>query len=168
MWFHLDTVVAVADAIAEQLAEIDPDDAENYRANAEKFGADLAPLDKRLTDLGTGHHARYVQTEPVGQHLFDTAEFHDVTSKGFLSAIEEDSDPAAADFVATRDLVRGDEVDFLAVNTQTSTAVTDRLVSAARQAGKPVVELTETLPEGTDYRTWMGSQIDAVAEAVER
>jgi zinc/manganese transport system substrate-binding protein len=31
----------------------------------------------------------------------------------------------------------------------------------------PVVEFTETLPEGaTDYPTWMGAQIDALSAAL--
>jgi zinc/manganese transport system substrate-binding protein len=33
----------------------------------------------------------------------------------------------------------------------------------------PVVEFTETLPEGTtDYPSWMGAQIDALAGALDQ
>jgi len=168
VWFSLPTARAVAEAVAEQLAALDPDDAQAYRDDARAFGERITPLEQTMARLGEKAHAHYVQTEPVGAHLFASAGFHDVTPPGFLTAIEEDQDPAAADFVATRDLLTSREAAFLAFNTQTTTGVTDQLRSTADGAGVPVVELTETLPPGTDYVTWMTGQIASVEKAVDR
>lgn len=51
---------------------------------------------------------------------------------------------------AVLDMIAGREVAALLVNPQTPTAATDELQVAARRAGVPITELTETLPSGTD------------------
>ncbi len=53
-------------------------------------------------------------------------------------------------------------------NPQTETPVTRQIRATAETAGVPVVQMTETLPEDTDYLTWMGSQVNALAKAVSR
>jgi zinc/manganese transport system substrate-binding protein len=68
----------------------------------------------------------------------------------------------------TLTLFSGDPVRALVVNAQTETPSTDQVRETAQTAGVPVVEVTETLPEGTtDYVSWMGAQIDALADALD-
>ena len=165
VWFSLPTAAGVATDVAEKLAALDPADAESFRANARSFGEKLRPLHDSVTALGK-HHRHYVATEPIGDHLFDEADFHDVTPAGFTSAIEEGQDPSAADVTATRDLVTGKKIDFLAFNTQTETGTTSRLRDSATRVGVPVVSLTETLPDGMTYVSWMTAQVDALRKAV--
>ena len=57
-------------------------------------------------------------------------------------------------------------VAFLAYNSQTETAVTARVRDGAEKAGVVVVDLTETLPDGVDYTTWMGGIVDQVTRAL--
>ena len=40
------------------------------------------------------------------------------------------------------------------------------MLAAAKQNGIAVVPVTETLPAGVDYLTWMNDNVDAVAAAV--
>ncbi|WP_230931363.1 metal ABC transporter solute-binding protein, Zn/Mn family [Dietzia aurantiaca] len=161
VWFSLPTTAAVAERVAEQLSELDPEHAEEYRANARDFGEELSPLRAQLDEIHERGHFPYAQTERIGAHLFDYAHMVDLTPRGFLSSVEDDTDPAAADLAALIDLLHKREVAFLAFNSQTETAVTARVRDAAVEAGVVVVDLTETLPDGTDYLTWMR---DIVAE----
>jgi zinc/manganese transport system substrate-binding protein len=97
----------------------------------------------------------------------ETAGLTDVTPHEFTEAIEEDTDPPAAVLQETLALFSGDPVRALIVNAQTETPSTDQVRNAAQTAGVPVVEMTETLPEGSrDYVDWMGGQIDALAGAL--
>jgi zinc/manganese transport system substrate-binding protein len=52
------------------------------------------------------------------------------------------------------------------VNPQTSTAAIDGLEGTARRAGVPVIEVTETLPDGTDYLTWQRDTVNQLLAAL--
>lgn len=167
VWFSPATAAAVAERLAADLASIDPGNAEEYRGNARRFADALAPLEARLHAIHDRGRVTYAQTERIGAHLFDAAGLVDRTPRGFLSSIEDDTDPSAADLAATRDLITERQVAFLAFNTQTETPVTARLRDAAEQTGLVVVDLAETLPEGTDYLTWITGIVDSVSAALD-
>ncbi|WP_244192528.1 metal ABC transporter solute-binding protein, Zn/Mn family [Dietzia lutea] len=167
VWFSLPTVAAVAERVAEELAAIDAENAEEYRANARAFADALAPLEAELEEIHDRGHFPYAQTERVGAHLFDAAHLTDLTPRGFLASVENDTDPSAADLAALLDLLAERRVAFLAFNTQTETSVTTRVRDAAEEADLVVVDLTETLPEGADYLSWMTGIVDRVAGALD-
>lgn len=165
VWFSLPTVAAVAERVADELAALDPDDAERYRANAEEFAGELSPLESRLDEIHDRGHLPYAQTERVGAHLFEAAHLTDLTPRGFLASVEDDTDPSAADLAALLDLLAERRVAFLAYNPQTETSVTARVRDAAEDAGLVVVDITETLPEGADYLGWMTGIVDEISTA---
>ena len=167
VWFSLPTVAAVAERTAEELSELDPEHADDYRANARDFGAQLDPLRQQLDEIHDRGHFPYAQTERIGAHLFDTAHMVDLTPRGFLASVEDDTDPAAADLAALLALLDERRVAFLAYNSQTGTAVTARVRDAAESADVVVVDLTETLPDGTDYLTWMRGVVDDRTRALD-
>lgn len=167
VWFSMPTAAAVAERVAEELATIDTEHAEEYRGNARAFADALSPLEEQLETIHDRGDFPYAQTERVGAHLFDAAHLVDLTPPGFLSSIEDDTDPSAADLAATLDLLSERRVAFLAFNTQTETPVTARVRDAAEEADLVVVDLAETLPEGTGYLTWMTGIVDALASALD-
>ena len=99
--------------------------------------------------------AAVVATEPVAHYLLLAAGLTDRTPEGFSNAVEQDTDPAPADIAEMLDLISRHEVAALVFNDQTVTGATRQIRDAARAAGVPVVEVTETLPEGSeDYLDW--------------
>jgi len=167
-WYSLPTVQKVATQIATDLAAADPADAAEFTANAEAFNARVAELITRAEAIGKAQPgARVAVTEPVPGYLVQTAGLTDATPHEFTEAIEEDTDPPAAVLQETLALFSGDPVRALILNAQTETPSTDQVRNAAQTAGVPVVEMTETLPEGSgDYVAWMSGQIDALAGAL--
>ena len=106
-------------------------------------------------------------TEPVPGYLVQAAGLTDVTPPAFTEAIEEDTDPPAALLQQTLELFSVDPVQLLILNSQTETPTTTQVEQAAQTADVPVVKVTETLPAGVnDYISWMSSEIDAVANAL--
>jgi zinc/manganese transport system substrate-binding protein len=168
VWYSLPTVQALATQLATDLGAADPAGAAEFTANAEAFNNQVAELVTRAEAIGAAQPgARVAVTEPVPGYLVETAGLTDVTPPEFTEAIEEDTDPPAAVLQETLALFQGDPVRALVVNAQTETPSTDQVRQAAQTAGVPVVEMTETLPEGTtDYVAWMGAQIDALAGAL--
>ena len=166
VWFSFPTVAAVAERVAEELAALDADNADEYRANAREFADALAPLEDELDAIHDRGHFPYAQTEQVGAHLFEAAHLTDLTPRGFLSSVEDDTDPSAADLAALLDLLAERRVAFLAFNSQTETSVTARVRDAAEEADVVVVDLTETLPEGADYLGWMTGIVEQLSGAL--
>ena len=169
VWYRLAAVAATAGEIADRLQELRPESADTFRANAESFQREidrLATAADRIADAATGRTV--VATEPIAQYLLADAGLRDVTPAAFVQAVEEETDPPAAAVAEIQDLITGGAVTLVVYNPQTETPVVTDVVAKARAAGLPVVELTETLPAGQDYLTWMAGQIDALAAAATR
>ncbi|MDT5018224.1 MAG: zinc/manganese transport system substrate-binding protein [Mycobacterium sp.] len=167
------TAKAVATQIADRLVLADGAHADVYRANVAAFGKRADEILQVERAIGQTHPgASVVATEPVAHYLLVNAGIADKTPKGFSDAIEADTDPSPADLAAMLDLISSHQVSALLYNSQTQTAVTKQLQDAAARAAVPVVTVTETLPEGTDYLTWqrqtaeqLGTQLDKAPQA---
>ncbi|HEX6354550.1 metal ABC transporter solute-binding protein, Zn/Mn family [Actinophytocola sp.] len=164
VWYDFATVKKVAGKVADELGAIDPGNKDTYEANAKAF-------DGRIDELATKAEAipdgKVVATEPVAHYLLDTAGLTDVTPPAFSEAIEEETDPPVAALADTSDLIMNKQVVALVNNDQTETSVTKQLTDAAGKADVPVVNVSETLPQGvTDYVEWMTDEIDGLAGAV--
>lgn len=169
-WYSLSTVQALATRLAEELGAADSANAAAYTANAEAFRASVAGLVQRAEAVGVAvPGARVAVTEPVPGYLIETAGLTDATPPAFSEAVEEDTDPPAAVVAETLALFTpgaADPIRVLVLNGQSQTPTTDQVRQAAEAAGVPVVEVTETLPAGTDYLDWMTAQVEALASAL--
>ena len=88
------------------------------------------------------------------------------TPEEFSEAIEEGGDVAPAVLQETLALFGSGQVAALVYNEQTTGAETEQVLAAAEAAGVAVVPVTETLPDGADYVSWMQGNIDDVAAAL--
>lgn len=168
VWYSFPTMTAVADAVATQLGEIKPEDAATFESNAAAFKESLQGLHTELEGLATGAAGRGVlMTEPVPFYLLEAAGLEDLTPPDYSSAIEEGNDvPPAALQEATR-LAGSADVAFVAYNQQTEGPQTQAVRQAAEAAGVPVVDFSETLPEGAGYLGWMTENVENVKEVLE-
>ena len=164
VFYDVGTAKAVAAAIGDRLADIEPGHADDYRSNAIEFGKQADAILESERAIGRAHpSASVVATEPVAYYLLRNAGIADRTPPGFASAVEEGDDPSPADVAAMFDLIDSQQVSALLFNPQTETAATKQIVDAARRVGMPVVTVTETLPEGTDYLTWQRQTVEQLA-----
>jgi zinc/manganese transport system substrate-binding protein len=168
VWYDLPSVKKVADKVAEELGAIAPDRKDAFLANAKTFDTRIDELVAKAGQIGkTKPGQKVVVTEPVADYLLETAGVQNVTPAEFSEAIEEETDPPAGAIAETSDLVRNKQVAALVNNGQTETPVTNQLDDAAKSAGVPIVQVTETLPEGvTGYLDWMTKQVDALSGAL--
>ncbi|MFZ2173098.1 MAG: zinc ABC transporter substrate-binding protein [Rhodococcus sp. (in: high G+C Gram-positive bacteria)] len=168
VWFDVHTVEAVAQAVADELGDLDPENADTYRANADTFSGRLQQISAITDTIAATHRdAPVAQTEPIAYYLVQAAGLHDVTPEDFTDAIENGNDPAPAAIAATRQLLTDKQVTALVYNAQTQDRVTQDIRATAETAGIPVVEVTETLPEGLDYIQWQTDTAEALASALQ-
>ena len=165
VWYDLHVMGEVAHEIANELGELDPDNADAFEANAEAFLADLASVEGDLAALGAqAEGLGVVITEPVPGYLLAEAGFADLTPEGFSEAIEEGSDVPPALLAATLAAVA--DAALVTNNPQTGGPETAEVLAAAADAGVPVVDFLELLPEGSTYVQWMRDNIAALAAAL--
>lgn len=168
VWYDLATADAVAHAIAAELAELDPDGAATYEANADAFHQNLHYVADVTEAIASSHaDAPIAQTETIGRYLVQAAGLRDVTPTDFTNAIENESDPSPAAIAETRQLVADRQVQALLYNPQTEDRVSREIRSTAEAAGIPVVEVFETLPEGLDYIQWQARTAESLAAALD-
>ena len=167
VWYDFHAMEALADAIAVELSALDPENAETFEANAAAFAADLEPLEAMAKELHDRLEGSSVAvTEPVAIYLLAEAGLDNVTPEEFTEAIEEGADVPPAALNDTLTLVESGSVVLLAYNSQTASPETERIRDAATAAGVPIVEFTETLPDGQNYISWMKSNLEAIKAAL--
>jgi len=165
VWYSPHGVGHVAEELARQLSELDPDNAADYTANLEAFSAQIETLETAAEALDTEGLGVAI-TEPVPLYLLEAAGLENRTPEAFSEAIEEGTDVAPATLRDTLAVIDSGDVALLAYNAQTASSETEELRAAAEAAGIPVVEFTETLPDGTDYVSWMTDNLNAIAAAL--
>jgi zinc/manganese transport system substrate-binding protein len=167
VWFDPTAVKAVVTQVADRLSALEPAQADALRQRAAAFSARVDDEAARLAAIGRARPgARIFATEPIAHYLLATAGVTDATPPAFSEAIENETDPPAAVVAQVGTLVGSRGVDALVFNPQTETPITEQLRAAATGAGVPVVDVTETLPAGQDYLTWLDGTRSALARAL--
>ena len=167
VWYDLGAVSELTGRVADALAGIDPDGADAYAANALQLQEGIAGLVSRQEQARTTTEGAGVAiTEPVPGYLLDALGARDLTPPEFAEAVEEGDDVSPAVLRETLGLFTGGRVRALVYNEQSSGPETDQVLAAARDADVAVVGVTETLPAGEDYLSWMSDNLDAVVAAL--
>ena len=168
VFYDVDVAKAVAAEIADRLATIDPAHANEYRFNASEFGRDTDSITRSEHAIAAAHpRAGVIATETVAYYLLTASGLVNRTPATFTTATENGDDPSPADMASVLDMINDRQVAALLINPQTATAATRDLQVAARQAGVPVTDVTETLPAGADYLTWQRATVDRLAAALQ-
>ena len=168
VWYDPHTIAHVAEAIAVELGELDPDNADAFTANAEAFAADIEALEASLAEIESAHAgAKVFATEPVPAYLVAAGGLEDVTPEAFSEAVEEGQDVAPATLLESIELLASGDVSVVLTNTQTAGAETAQIVGEADGRGIPTVAFSETVPEGETYISWMQANVEALKAALE-
>jgi len=168
VWYDPHTIEHVAEAIAAELSEIAPDDADTFDANLEAFVGGIEKLETALAaaDADFGGSEIFA-TEPVPLYLTAAAGLVNVAPENFTEAVEEGQDVPAATLLEAMQLLQAGTVKAVIVNAQTGGAETTAVMDEADKLGIPIVEFAETLPEGQTYLSWMQSNIEALETALQ-
>jgi zinc/manganese transport system substrate-binding protein len=167
VWYDLPAMAKLADQLVAALSTADPGNAGTFRANADAFKQKLQGLEQDAAAVKAAHDGVGVAiTEPVPLYLLEACGLVNKTPEEFSEAIEEGTDVPAAVLKDTIDLFAGKQVQLLAYNEQTAGPETEKVLAAAKEHQVDVLPVTETLPAGTDYVTWMGGNLSAIETAL--
>jgi zinc/manganese transport system substrate-binding protein len=167
VWYDLPTVEKLAARLVTDLSAAAPDQAPTFRSNAETFSAQLGQLQQYEAEIKAKHAGVGVAiTEPVPLYLLEAAGLVNKTPETFSEAIEQDTDVPPSVLKETENLFDTKQVRLLAYNPQTTSPQTEAIQAAAKRNNIPVVSMTETLPPGQTYLSWMQANLQAVSTAL--
>jgi zinc/manganese transport system substrate-binding protein len=166
-WYSFTAMKKAGAALEQVLSSQDSAHAKDYAARRAQWDATMDSLSSRVNELRPLVQGKAViMTEPVPGYLFDAIGLKDATDPRLTSAVENDTDIPPLVLADARAAIRATSIALLAFNSQTASPQTQQLVSEANSAGVPVVSLTETMPAGQDYTTWMTSNLESVEKAL--
>lgn len=167
VWYDPEAVGAVADALVEKLSALRPEASEAFQANVEAFDRQLDEITTGLADIAAAHQGEKVfVTEPVPLYLTSAAGLENATPPSFSEAVEQGQDVPPTTLLEAMALIEDGSIQVVVANAQTGGAETTQVIDEAKARGIPVLEFSETLPDGDTYPSWMKSNVDALAKAL--
>jgi zinc/manganese transport system substrate-binding protein len=166
IWYDPQTMPAVAAALAAEFSSRDPAHKADYEARLAAFETSLDPMLRKIAEMKRKHAGDAVTaTEPVYGYMIDALGY-DMRNQSFQLAVMNDTEPSASDLAAFQDDLKNRKVKALIYNNQVTDDMTERLKELAQQAGIPIVGVTETLPAGMTYQSWMMDELTRLDKAL--
>lgn len=163
VWYNPETMPKLADALADQLAEVEPEHAEDFELQTASYQDSLQPLLDLVSQIKEPSKKTAAVTEPVFDYMLDALNYKTNNTK-FPLAVEEGTDPAPKDVAKMQDDIKDHNVSFLVQNIQVNNPTITKLAKLAKENDVPIVKVTETMPEGKDYKTWMMDQLKQIEQ----
>jgi len=168
LWYSPTTMPAVAAAITNDLAALQPAHAAYFKANLRTFDNSLKPWLRALAQFKAAYPGTPVAvTEPVGDYLMAAAGARVLTPFVLQADVMHGVDPSPQDVALESSLLRNHRVLVFIYNQQVVDSLTESFLSQAKRYGIPVVGVYETMPTpGYDYQSWMLAEVQALRRAV--
>ena len=168
LWYKPGTMPAVANAVAADLAALQPAHASYFKANAAAFIASLAAWDNAIAAFKAKYSGTPVATtEPVADYMLQAVGADNMTPWALQADIMNGTDPSAQDVAVQRSLFTQHKVKVFLYNQQVTDSLTESFIALAKANNIPVVGVYETMPvPGYDYQSWMLAEVQDLRNAV--
>ncbi|WP_048000565.1 metal ABC transporter solute-binding protein [Lactiplantibacillus herbarum] len=161
LWYDTQTMPAVAEYLANQLAKKRPQDRAYFEANAKKYVATLKPVQRVVKQLQAKvqklDNRDVLVSEPVFDYALTNLGFK-VGNTDFENAVEKGTDPSPKVIQNMQTALKKGQVACFVDNSQVSDKIVDNMVTLANKNKVPVLKVTETMPANMTYQQWMLKQ----------
>lgn len=166
LWYAPDVVRLTATRVTDALRTAVPGADDYLAARAAEFDTSMQEYFSLIGELRTkvenaqGGAVTYAATESVFESMATTLGMVDVTPDGFARAVANESEPSPGDVAEFMDALVDGSVRVIIINSQSTSAMTDRLREQAQSNGIAVVEITETIAPGSaSFAEWQVAQL---------
>jgi len=168
VWYSIDNVATIAQAITSDLEKLDSVDTATFEHNLQVFKQSLQPIQQKMaaikskyagTPVGLTETIYLYQAVPLGLNVLTPFEFQ--------KAMAEGNEPPADTVVTAENQITQHQIKVLIYNVQTVTPSTTKLENDARAQNIPIVPVSETMPPGKTYQTWMLDQLNVLEQALQ-
>jgi len=167
VWYSVDDMQAIGIAISKSLQKLVPEKAEVFARNDRAFQESLGAIREKMAIISGRYAGTPVGlTETVYQYQAVPLGLRVLTPFEYQKAMDQGKDPPAPFGEEMDDQIRQHKIRILICNDQTISSLDARVLGEARAANIPVVGMTETMPPGEKYQTWMLRQLDELRSAL--
>ena len=161
-WLDPMLMADLGDVVAEELAEVDPDQADAYLANADELRADLEELEAAYDE---GLRGCERDTVVVSHDAFGYLERFGLTMEP-IAGLSPSAEPSPADLARLQDLIRSEGITTVFAETLGSTKMADSLASDLGLRTLTLDPVEGVDPDsGDDYLTLMRRNLDNLRTA---
>lgn len=169
VWYSISNMTPIAQGITNALKKLDPAHTSAFEHNLSVFEQSLQPLQQKIAAIHSKYHGTPIAlTETI--YLYQTTpEGLDVlTPFAFMKANAEGTDPPTDSVVAINNEINHRQAKILIYNVQTVTPITTNVRNEAKQQHIPIVAVSETMPAGKTYQSWMMDQLNTLETALQQ
>lgn len=167
VWYGIENMPAIAQAITAALKKLDTADASTFDSNLATFKQSLVLLEQKIREINKKYRGTPVAlTETIYLYQAVPEGLAVLTPFDFQKAIAEGNDPPADTVIEANNQITRKEVKILIYNSQTVTPITTNLQNEAKNLNIPVVPVSETMPPGKTYQTWMIDQLNTLQQSL--
>lgn len=168
LWYSPTYVTKMSQAITAELKKLLPSAGSYLDQQQSTFVTSMQPYYNEISTIKSKAAGKtYGATESVFDYMAQACDLVNLTPQGYQNAAKNESEPAPGDIAAFDAALTSKKMNVLIFNTQTEGSVPNQLVSTANSAGVPVVNVTETMPDGVStFQQWQVSQLQALAKAL--
>ena len=168
VWYSIDNAATIAQAITNDLKKLDPADAATFENNFQMFKQSLQPIQQKIAEIKSKYAGTSVGlTETIYLYQAVPLGLNVLTPFEFQKAMAEGNEPPADTVVTAENQITHHQIKVLIYNVQTVTPSTTKLENDARAQNIPIVPVSETMPPGKTYQTWMLDQLNVLEQALE-
>lgn len=163
-WLDPERLAAVATEVAHELAEVDPDNAAAYEANAEELSQELSALDEEFAEgLATCERDTIVVSHEAYGYLAEKYDLEQVAVAG----IDPDTEPSPARLAEIGEVVEAEGVTTVFSESLVNPKVAETL-AAEHGIETAVLDPVEGLvDESADYQQVMRENLEALRTALD-
>ncbi len=171
LWYNPKTMPKVANTIATKLGKIQPKNKQYFKNNAKKYIKSLNPINTKIAQLkkvaATSKNKDVYTSEPVFDYALEAMGFK-VGNPQFENDTEKGVDPSPQTIKTMQNGIKSHKIAFFVYNSQVDDKTVNNLVALAHKSHVPVLKVTETLPSGKNYKSWMVSQYSSLLQILEK
>ena len=167
VWYSIDNAQTIAQTITDSLKKLDPANAADFENNLQKFQQSLQPIQQKIAEIKAKHANTPVGlTETIFLYQSGPLGLNVLTPLEFQKAMAEGNDPPANTVITAENQVTKHQIKVLIYNEQTISPITTKLQNDAKANNIPVIPVTETMPTGKTYQSWMLDQLNVLEQGL--
>ncbi|MFR0609731.1 metal ABC transporter solute-binding protein, Zn/Mn family [Limosilactobacillus mucosae] len=168
VWYRSQTMKRLAYYLAKEYAKLDPEHKQYYYRNARKYVRSLTSIDRQIEKCRQLAQKQKVDvSEPVFDYALENLGYQ-INDRHFEKAIEDGNDPSPKDIQQLQQDIQEHRIAFFVNNKQSQSKTIDNLVALAKENHVPVLNVTESQPNGKTYRQWMLGQYRQLYRILQR
>ena len=161
LWYRPTTMPTLVNQLVKKYTKLQPNNKKYFKKNAQKYILSLKPVNQEIDKLkkmarNQNNKAVYV-SEPVFDYALEAMGFK-VENHSFEEDTENDVDYAPKTIKQMQAGIENHKISLFVFNKQVDSKTVNNFVNLAKKNKIPVLPVTETLPKGENYKSWMLGQ----------